>query len=46
MKKNVFVVLLVDLTLTTGTAAAQPAPFSVGLTMGHWHILSKDVEAN
>ena len=33
--------------LTAGTAAAQPAPFNqVGVTMGHWHIASKDVEAN
>jgi catechol 2,3-dioxygenase-like lactoylglutathione lyase family enzyme len=30
-----------------GSAAAQPAAFNeVGLTMGHWHIASKDVEAN
>ena len=30
-----------------GTAAAQPAPFNdIGVTMGHWHIVSKDVEAN
>jgi catechol 2,3-dioxygenase-like lactoylglutathione lyase family enzyme len=34
-------------TLITGTAAAQPAPFNeIGVTMGHWHIVSKDVEAN
>ena len=34
-------------TLTAGTAAAQPAPFNeIGVTMGHWHIISKDVEAN
>ena len=33
--------------LTAGTAAAQPAPFNeAGVTMGHWHIVSKDVEAN
>jgi catechol 2,3-dioxygenase-like lactoylglutathione lyase family enzyme len=33
--------------LTAGTAAAQPAPFNeIGVTMGHWHIVSKDVEAN
>jgi len=33
--------------LTAGGAAAQPAPFNqVGATMGHWHIASKDVEAN
>jgi catechol 2,3-dioxygenase-like lactoylglutathione lyase family enzyme len=33
--------------VTAGSAAAQPAPFNeIGLTMGHWHIVSKDVEAN
>jgi catechol 2,3-dioxygenase-like lactoylglutathione lyase family enzyme len=33
--------------LIAGTAAAQPAPFNdIGVTMGHWHIASKDVEAN
>jgi catechol 2,3-dioxygenase-like lactoylglutathione lyase family enzyme len=48
MKTNVFVALLFASTLTAGTAAAaQPAPFNeIGLTMGHWHIASKDVEAN
>ena len=47
VNKHVFVALLVVLMLTTGTAAAQPAPFNeVGLTMGHWHLISKDVEAN
>src|SRR4249920_3231298 len=34
-------------TLAAGTANAQPAPFNeVGVTMGHWHIISKDIEAN
>src|SRR5262249_11673031 len=34
-------------TLAIGSAAAQPAPFNeVGVTMGHWHLASKDVEAN
>ena len=47
MKTNVLVALLLASTLTAGTAAAQPAPFNeIGLTMGHWHIVSKDVEAN
>jgi len=47
MKTNMFVALLVASTLTAGTAAAQPAPFNeIGVTMGHWHIASKDVEAN
>jgi catechol 2,3-dioxygenase-like lactoylglutathione lyase family enzyme len=42
-----FVALLFASTLTIGTAAAQPAPFNeAGVTMGHWHIVSKDVEAN
>jgi catechol 2,3-dioxygenase-like lactoylglutathione lyase family enzyme len=40
-------VWLFALVLGAGTAAAQPAPFNdVGVTMGHWHIASKDVEAN
>jgi hypothetical protein len=44
---RVLVAWLFALTLTTGTAAAQPAPFNeIGVTMGHWHIVSKDVEAN
>src|SRR6266480_6783196 len=39
--------LLFASTVTAGTAAAQPAPFNqIGVTMGHWHIVSKDVEAN
>jgi len=47
MKTHVFVALLFAFTLTAGTAAAQPAPFNpAGVTMGHWHIASKDVEAN
>ncbi len=47
MKTNVLAALLFVSTLTAGTAAAQPAPFNqAGVTMGHWHIVSKDVEAN
>src|SRR5712672_3251439 len=47
MKTNVFAALFFALTLTAGTAAAQPAAFNeAGVTMGHWHIASKDVEAN
>ena len=42
-----FVALLLASTLIAATAAAQPAPFNqIGVTMGHWHIASKDVEAN
>jgi catechol 2,3-dioxygenase-like lactoylglutathione lyase family enzyme len=34
------------LAATAGPAAAQPAPFNeTGVTMGHWHLASKDVEA-
>jgi len=42
----VFVALALAATLTAGNAAAQPAPYNqVGITMGHWHIATKDVEA-
>ena len=38
---------LVTWAATAATAVAQPAPFNeTGVTMGHWHIVSKDVEAN
>jgi catechol 2,3-dioxygenase-like lactoylglutathione lyase family enzyme len=41
------VAVLFALALTAGTASAQPAPFNeIGVAMGHWHIVSKDVEAN
>jgi catechol 2,3-dioxygenase-like lactoylglutathione lyase family enzyme len=44
MRTTVFVALMLASTLP---AAAQPAPFNdLGLTMGHWHIASKDAEAN
>jgi catechol 2,3-dioxygenase-like lactoylglutathione lyase family enzyme/predicted enzyme related to lactoylglutathione lyase len=34
-------------TLAAGTAGAQPFPFNeVGVTMGHWHLASRDVQAN
>jgi catechol 2,3-dioxygenase-like lactoylglutathione lyase family enzyme len=47
MKIIVSAGLLFALMLAAGTAVAQPAPFNeVGVTMGHWHIVSKDVEAN
>jgi catechol 2,3-dioxygenase-like lactoylglutathione lyase family enzyme len=42
-----FCALLFASALTAETAVAQPAPFNeVGVTMGHWHLASKDVEAN
>ena len=47
MKTTVFAALLLASTLAAGSAAAQPAPFNaIGMTMGHWHLASKDVEAN
>ena len=47
MKTKVLVALLLASTLTAANAAAQLAPFNqAGATMGHWHIASKDVEAN
>lgn len=48
MKAMTLVALLVTFTLVTSpTAMAQPAPFNeVGVTMGHWHLASKDVEGN
>jgi catechol 2,3-dioxygenase-like lactoylglutathione lyase family enzyme len=47
VKNNLFARLSFVFALTAGIAAAQPAPFNeAGVTMGHWHIVSKDVEAN
>ena len=47
MRTKVFAAIMFASSLAAGFAAAQPAPFNeVGLTMGHWHIASKDVEAN
>jgi catechol 2,3-dioxygenase-like lactoylglutathione lyase family enzyme len=44
---TVFVGLLLASALASGSAIAQPAPFNeTGVTMGHWHLISKDVEAN
>jgi catechol 2,3-dioxygenase-like lactoylglutathione lyase family enzyme len=45
--RRTFVALLLGSALTASTATGQPAPFNeIGVTMGHWHIVSKDVEAN
>jgi len=47
MKTRLISAVMLASTLTARIAVAQPAAFSeVGLTMGHWHIASKDVEAN
>ncbi|HEY7187813.1 MAG TPA: VOC family protein [Vicinamibacterales bacterium] len=45
--RRTLVALLLASILIASTAAAQPAPYNdIGVTMGHWHIVSKDVEAN
>jgi catechol 2,3-dioxygenase-like lactoylglutathione lyase family enzyme len=47
MKLAVFAALMLASTLPAGTANAQLAPFNeAGVTMGHWHLASKDAEAN
>src|SRR5215467_9860032 len=47
MRITIFAALVLAPALAAGTAVAQPAPFNdVGVTMGHWHIVSKDAEAN
>src|SRR6516164_758688 len=47
VKTTVFAGLLFASALAAGSAVAQPAAFNeAGVTMGHWHIASKDVEAN
>jgi catechol 2,3-dioxygenase-like lactoylglutathione lyase family enzyme len=47
MKTSAFAALLFASALTAGGAAAQTAPFNeIGVTMGHWHLISKDVDAN
>jgi catechol 2,3-dioxygenase-like lactoylglutathione lyase family enzyme len=45
--KTLLSALLLASGFATGTAMAQPAPFNeVGVTMGHWHLASKDPQAN
>src|ERR1700682_6502559 len=45
--KSLFVALFLTTTLVTGTTFAQPfTPNEAGVTMGHWHLNSRDVEAN
>ena len=47
VKFKVIAALVFASTLAAGYVAAQPAPFNdIGVTMGHWHIASKDMEAN
>ena len=45
--RTVIAGLIVASTLAAGTANAQYAPYNeAGVTMGHWHLASKDAEAN
>ena len=45
--RRIVIAFLVTWATTAATAVAQPAPFNeTGVTMGHWHIVSKDVDAN
>ena len=45
--KRTVIAFLVTWATTAASAVAQPAPFNeIGVTMGHWHIVSKDLEAN
>ena len=47
MKPDLFIGLFFAAALGACPATAQPAPFNeIGVTMGHWHIASKDLEAN
>jgi catechol 2,3-dioxygenase-like lactoylglutathione lyase family enzyme len=47
MKTILFAALLFASALIGEAAVAQQAPFNqTGVTMGHWHLISKDVEAN
>jgi predicted enzyme related to lactoylglutathione lyase len=46
-KSAVFAALLFVSPFAAVSASAQPAPFNeIGVTMGHWHLISKDIEAN
>jgi catechol 2,3-dioxygenase-like lactoylglutathione lyase family enzyme len=45
--RNMIATLLFASSLTAGSASAQPfAPNEMGITMGHWHLNSTDIEAN
>ena len=46
MKRFIFAAFVVASAFAAASASAQPAPFNAtGVTMGHWHLASKDVEA-
>jgi catechol 2,3-dioxygenase-like lactoylglutathione lyase family enzyme len=45
--KSLIAALFLASTFAAGSAVAQPFPFNeVGVTMGHWHLASKDLDAN
>nr|TFG55170.1 MAG: VOC family protein [Hyphomicrobiales bacterium] len=47
MGRLLFAAILLASSLAAGAASAQPEPFNeAGVTMGHWHLMSKDIEAN
>lgn len=47
MKTSLFAAFLLASALTVTGASAQPAAYNeTGVTMGHWHLISKDIEAN
>lgn len=47
MKARILFALPLIGLLFVATTHAQPAPYNdLGVTMGHWHVVSKDVEAN
>src|SRR3954463_9185446 len=46
-KEEIMRKLIAALCFSTGAAFAQPYPFNeAGVTMGHWHLNSRDVEAS
>ena len=46
MKRHLLAALFLVSTLAASTASAQLAPYNeAGVTMGHWHLATKDVEA-
>src|SRR2546421_12762960 len=45
--KSLIAALFLTTTLAAGTVSAQPfTPNGEGVTMGHWHLNSRDIEAN
>lgn len=47
MRTKLLIAIAFTSALTAATVRAQPAPYNdIGVTMGHWHIVSKDIEAN